>query len=234
MWLQATLTLDDLTHALHELLPLEIHLDEPDASASGHAGPERERDEAASGRADRSGGRVIGLSAPRRVELIPSLGLRVETSAHIVWPVLGLDVPATVRSVQALFRPRIEEAANGEASLGFALSVEALDLSLVPGIVESAVKDVLNEELARPGVLPAWRFMRTMDFAFDVPRQLGFDGKLLLAASWADLKITEDGVTLAMSFRAGVDRAGARRHEAATPSAVASDPVGVAALPPLA
>lgn len=189
MWLQATITLDDLVHYLRELLPLRIQLDEGGQGSSS-------TDE----------GRVLDLAAPRHVTMVPGVGVEIETSAHIVWPVLGIHVPATVKSVRALFKPSIVDLGAGESAIGFALEVDHLDLSLVPGIVESAIKDVLNAELARPGKLPAWNFSRTMNFRFDVPRKLGFKGSFTLAASWADLKVTDEGLTLAMSFVAGVER----------------------------
>lgn len=183
MWLQATITREDLTQYLDELLPLRISLDD---------GGE--------------GARVFHLQSPRRVELIPSVGIRIETSAHIVWPVLGIDLPATIRSVQVLFEPRIDVSDDNEPALGFRVYIEHLDLSMVPGILESAIVDVINGELAHPGRLPSWRFTRMLDFKFDVPSALGFAGKMRLFASWADVKINEDGLTLAMSWRAGVER----------------------------
>ncbi len=205
MWLQATITLDDLTHYLNELLPLKIQLDDGDQSHGG--------------------GRVLDLAAPRHVRMIPSVGVEFETSARIVWPVLGIHVPAVVRSVRAVFKPYVEDIEGGDSSLGFELQIEHLDLTLVPGIVEGAIKDVLNTDLARPGRLPSWNFTRQMDFRFDVPRQLGFEGKFRLAASWAEVKITEDGFTLAMSFVAGVDR-GRAPEEAAEASPAAEESSG--------
>jgi hypothetical protein len=205
MWLQATITREDLQTYLDELLPLRIALDSGD-----------------------EGARVFHLQAPRRVELIPSVGVRLETSAHLVWPVLGIDVPATIRSVQVLFEPRIEVSSDNEPALGFRVYVEHLDLSLVPGIVESAIVDVINGELAHPGRLPSWKFTRMLDFRFDVPSALGFAGQMRLFASWADVKINEDGLTLAMSWRAGVEREGtaaAAAFEAPTPNVNQSDAV---------
>lgn len=202
MWLQATITLDDLTHYLNELLPLKIQLDDGDDSQGG--------------------GRVLDLAAPEHVRMVPSVGVEIETSARIVWPVLGIHVPAVVRTVRAIFKPSVTAIEGGDSSLGFDLHIEHLDLTLVPGIVEGAIKDVLNADLARPGRLPSWNFTRQMDFRFGVPRQLGFEGEFRLAASWAELKITEDGFTLAMSFIAGVDR-GRAPHEAAEASPVGDE-----------
>lgn len=199
MWLQATVTREDLIQYLDALLPLRISLDEKDDSA-----------------------KVFHLDPPRHVELVPGEGLLIDTSAHLVWPVLGIHVPATIRSVRALFVPRIEHV-EGEPTLSFGLAVQHLDLSLVPGVVESAIVDVINSELAKRGTLPAWRFTKTLDFSFDVPRALGFAGQLRLAASWADVKVTEDGFTLAMSFRAGVDRSVVVPDETSAPQASGPD-----------
>lgn len=207
MWLQATVTLDDLTHYLNELLPLKLQLDDGDESHGG--------------------GRVLDLAAPRQVRMIPSVGVEFETSARIVcivWPVLGIHVPAVVRSVRAVFKPYVEDIEGGDSRLGFDLQIEHLDLTLVPGIVEGVIKDVLNADLTRPGRLPSWNFTRQMDFRFDVPKQLGFEGAFRLAAAWAELKITEDGFTLAMSFVAGVDRARAPEVAAAASPAAEENP----------
>lgn len=186
MWLQATITKDDLKRYLDELLPLRIDLD-------------------TAGKGD---GRAIDLERPRRLEMVPDTGIRIETSAQLVWPVAGIHVPANVRSIQVLLSPRIDS--EGDPALGFAVEIEKLDVSLLPGVVESAIKDVVNGELARPGLLPTWKFTRTLDFNFDVPSAMGFAGKMHLFASWADLKVTTEGLTLAMSFRAGVIRDSAR------------------------
>jgi hypothetical protein len=182
MWLQATLSHDDLVQYLDELMPLRISLAKPDETP-----------------------RVVELGMPRRLELVPGVGVRVETHARIEWPVLGLQVPAHIRSVQVLFKPRIE-AHESDPVLAFGLVIEHLDVSLVPGIVEGAIVDVINGELAGEGILPSWAFTRALDFSFDLPPALGEDGEIRLYASWGDVKITDDGITFAVSFRAGVTR----------------------------
>jgi len=193
MWLQATLSHDDLIQYLDELMPLRISLAKPDEPP-----------------------RIVELGMPRRLELVPGVGLRVETEARIQWPVLGLTVPAHIRSVQVLFKPRIEAHATGESKptqnepvLAFGIVIEHLDVSMVPGIVEGAIIDVINGELAGEGILPSWSFTRALDFHFPMPDVLG-EGDIRLYASWGDVKITDEAITFAVSFRAGVTRLGGK------------------------
>jgi hypothetical protein len=193
MWLQATLSIDDLKRYVSQLLPLRLSLAQP-----------------------REPARVLELSAPRRVELVPSVGLRIETDGRVLWPVLGIQRATRIDRVRLRAEPHVDELRldergerTNEPALGFRLVIEHLEMALPSGVGESSestIVNALNEELARADALPAWKFTRALDFAFGPPSTIELEGNVRVHATWADFRVTDDGVALAMSFRAEIQR----------------------------
>jgi hypothetical protein len=140
MWLQSIITGDDLMHALHELTPTRIQLDEEDPN------------------------RAFDLEPPTEVSFRENEGAVIRTSAVLRWDVIGIKVPVALRSVQVLLKPSIEQDADGNDLLVLQARVEALDLSALPGLLDGALKNRINQALENPKSFVRWRFIRTLDF----------------------------------------------------------------------
>src|SRR6187549_145060 len=88
MKLEATLPCDDLSALIHQLLPLKAALGE-------------------------DGGAYLLVDEPRSVQLVPATGLRVDSSAKLSWPVLGISVPVVLNAISMMLRPRVVRRADG-------------------------------------------------------------------------------------------------------------------------
>jgi hypothetical protein len=178
MWMQATLSTEDLTRALESLCPARIDLADD---------------------------RWIDLARPRSVTLIPDLGLRVLFEARVRWSLIGIDVPVTVNEVELLLAPKVVP--KGDSSvIAFEMQVGALDLKFVPAPIDGTVADRINAALveARPSMV--WDFRKTLDFTFELPAALSPAEKARLHAKWAEMKVTAEAVSLAVSFELDVAR----------------------------
>lgn len=176
MWLQAIITADDLMHALHELTPTRIQLDEDDPSRS------------------------LYLDPPEEVRFRDGEGALVRTSARLKWDVVGISVPVVLRSIEVLLVPSIEQDGQGHDVLALQARIESLDLSALPGFVEDKLRDRINSALERPSAFLRWRFTRTLDFNFHLPDALQPQRDLRLAARWGALRVSEQGFAMAASF----------------------------------
>jgi len=176
MWLQAILTADDLLHALHELTPTRIQLDEDDAS------------------------RTLHLDPPTEVKFRDGEGALVRTSATLKWDVVGISVPVALRSVDVLLIPTIEQDQEGADVLALQARLEQLDLSALPGFVEEKLRSRINEALERPTAFVRWKFTHTLDFNFHLPESVRPRRDLHLSARWGALRVSEQGFAMAASF----------------------------------
>lgn len=183
MWIQFTLSRDDLARALNTMLPLRIQLS-PGTADSG----------------------VIYLGKARHVSLVPQRGLRIRVRGNIRWPVLGVKVPVTLREVQMLLEPRIV-GRGPRQRLVFLPMVEEADVAMVPGFLEHWLIPKLNEQLARPESELAWNFKKTLHQDFDAPAQLSPVNRMGLRANWAAIRVNDEAMTLAMSLRFKAERA---------------------------
>lgn len=176
MWLQAVITADDLMHAFSELTPTRIQLDDQD--------PER----------------VLELSPPSEVVFRANEGAVVKTGARLSWDLIGIKVPVTLRSVQVLLLPSIDQDAQANDHLILQARVEDLDLTALPGFADEKLKTRINEALERPSAFLRWGFTRTLDFRFQMPALVQPTRELRLAARWGALKVSEEGFVMAASF----------------------------------
>src|SRR5688500_13412271 len=128
MPLQVVLEKDAVVGALHELLPLRIHLDPP---LKGRPNPS---------------GRYIHLGTPSLIELVEGIGVRVACDARIRWVVAGLAVPIKLNRVQLVLRPKVrrDPSAGNPLCLAFELRIEEADLSGVPGFLEDQLLELVN------------------------------------------------------------------------------------------
>jgi hypothetical protein len=176
MWLQAIITADDLMHALAELTPTRIRLDDDDPD------------------------RAFELDPPTEVRFRANEGAVVRTSARLRWDVIGIKLPVTLRSVQVLLIPSIECDAQGNDLLVLQARIEEVDLTALPGFLDSALKDRINAALERPSSFVRWRFIRTLDFHFHLPQSVQPERDLHLAARWGATRVSEQGFVMAASF----------------------------------
>jgi hypothetical protein len=176
MWLQAIITADDLMHALAELTPTRIRLDDDDPD------------------------RAFELDPPSEVRFRANEGALIRTSARLRWDVVGIKVPVALRTVDALLVPSIERDADGNDLLVLQARIEDLDLSALPGFLDGKLKDRINAALERPSSFLRWRFIRTLDFHFHLPEKVQPPRDLRLAARWGATRVSEQGFVMAASF----------------------------------
>jgi hypothetical protein len=195
MWLQAALSLKDLTVFANKLFPVHLALESGDAH-----------------------GRHIYLGKPRTFELVADQGLRVEMRARVRWPLLGVAVPIDVPSVTAMLRIKLLER-HGEDVFAFVPELEALDVSMLPGFVDRGLKTAINKAIATDLDRLSWRFTHSLDFVIPMPEADVPPRRLHLAAKWGDVVVTAEGVQLVATFDADLSE-----RQATPPSSVNPPP----------
>ncbi len=199
MWAEAILTKEDLEEVTGQLFPLRITLG--------------------------NDGNVL-LSDRRDLALLPGVGLRMTISAEIHWPVLGVHVPVSVRSATLEVRPEIVASPAGD-TLAFKLHLDDIDVSMLPGLVDRGIVDLVNRELEAKHVELSWKFTDTLSHIFDLPEALASAGALDLRAATGRVKVTSEALALAVLFHAGVEPRGAIR-----PAPVDEPPLPIPQPPP--
>jgi hypothetical protein len=180
MWLQATLTAQDLQDALAKITPLRVPLDSQDPD------------------------RCLWLGKPSEVTLREADGVRISTRGQVRWDVAGITVPITLRTLGVVLTPTIEQL-EGEEALTFTLRVTDADLSAVPGFLEDTIIAKVNDALARPDAKLVWRFLQTLDFTFDLPATMEPKRHMSLFARWGAVRVTDEALNLVVSW--GLDAA---------------------------
>ncbi len=178
MWIEAILARDDLAKAVQEFCPLRINIG---------------RD-----------GSVL-LLEPRDIELVADVGLRMTVTTEIHWPVLGIQVPVSVRAATLEVRPEIVQNAGGD-TLSFKLRLDAVDIAVLPAFVDWGIVDLVNEQLQAKHVELSWRFAETLSHTFDLPEALASARALDLRAASGRVKVTSEALALAVLFHAKVER----------------------------
>ena len=130
-------------------------------------------------------------------------------TAEIHWPVLGVEVPISLRSATLEIRPEIVEGPQGP-SVAFKLHFDDVDFHALPALVDRGIVDLVNHELEAKHVELAWRFTKTLSHLFELPDTLASAGGLDLRAESGRIKITGDALALAVLFRATVEPRGKR------------------------
>ena len=177
MWVQATLARDDLAKVAGELCPLRINIGE--------------------------GGSIV-LSDPRDLDLVPEVGLRLTVTTQLHWPVLGVQIPVSVRSATLEVRPQIVESQSGD-TLTFKLHLDEMDISILPALVDRRIVDRVNKELDAKPLELAWSFTKTLSHVFKLPAALASVGALDLSAAAGRVKITSEAIAFAVSFQVRVE-----------------------------
>lgn len=139
------------------------------------------------------------------VTLVPGIGLRIVCSAKLHWPVLGVSLPVTLRSLTLLLTPMIAPRPKGNA-LVFKLHVEHADFAGIPTIVDERVTDRVNKALAEDRAELVWDFAKTLSHAFALPSLLEPLDSLGLTVALGEVRVTAAAMILAVSFHANVTR----------------------------
>jgi hypothetical protein len=193
MWVEVILAKNDLDEVINDFCPLKIHLGD-DGS--------------------------IVLSDPRSLELVPAVGLRMSITAAVHWPILGIQIPVSVRSATLEIKPEILKKPEGD-HLTFKLRLDDVDISILPAIIDRSIVDLVNRELDAKHVELSWNFIETLSHVFELPDALVSARAIDLSAAWGVVRITSEALVLAVSFDAGVEPRGVGTEPASTPTSTA-------------
>jgi hypothetical protein len=200
MWIEAIVSAEDLRQTLSRFAPVTIHFGD--------------------------GGGELALEAPSHVTLVGDRGARIVCKARLVWPLLGVHVPIAMKSLVVLLCPVIEPQLEGSA-LVFKLEIEHADFAFVPTFIDNKLTTAINSELAKKRVELSWRYAETLDHVFPMPDALEGVDSLGLVVTDAVVKVTSEGVGLAVSLRPDVQRVSDRASDprrAARPLSPGSSP----------
>jgi hypothetical protein len=181
MWLEAIVSAADLQRTLARFAPVTIRLGE--------------------------GGGALALESPSEVTLLANRGVRVVCRARLVWPVIGVRVPMTIRSLVILLCPIIEAQPRGDV-LVFKLEIEHADFALIPTFIDNRITSQINAQLAEKHVELSWSYTETLHHVFRMPQALDAVESLALVVDGAIVKVTTEAVGLAVSLHSDVRRAG--------------------------
>ncbi len=133
-----------------------------------------------------------------------------------------MGIPLTMRSVTALFCPRVGPLARasaaepigsgrptrrrtGSSSAGHGRrKLEQADFVGVPGFVDQTIVDKANEALSH--VNASWDFARTLGRSLPLPATLAPVSRVDLRVAGGEAVVTKDGILLAIDLDATVQR----------------------------
>lgn len=183
MDLEVRLTRDFLNGLLHQFAPIRLHLTPADE--------------------DR---RWVELEQPDVVELVPEIGLRIQSNGRLRYKMAGISVPLTIRRIELLLAPKVLTPAPDDFRLAFELRIENADLELVPGLVDQALSGRINE-LLRAEVTPlVWDFGKTFNKTVRMPERLEPLSHLLLHARGGQIRVDRGVVSLRIALAASLSR----------------------------
>ena len=172
MWIEAILTPRDCSDFVESITPLTVDLGQD---------------------------RMLVVARPRRVELVPDKGLRVQTVGHVVWTVAGVKLPVNIRVASLLLTPSIEKR-EGRDALGLRVRVEKLDFSVLPDFIDETVLHRINDVLSKHDDALVWRFPRTFDHFVALPKRVESATGVDIHTRWGKVRVTESALVLAVSF----------------------------------
>ncbi len=182
MWVEAIFSQADLRELVEKFLPLTIHFGD-------------------------EGSFVV--SDPTEISLVKGAGLRVACRAKVHLPVLGIDIPVTIKALTILLRPVILKKESGD-SLVFRIEIEHADLAGIPTIIDNQITHRVNKMLADKEVDMAWEFTKTLSYSFDLPATLAPINAMSIIAAWGEVRVSDDALALVVSFHNEVFRGDAR------------------------
>jgi hypothetical protein len=147
------------------------------------------------------GGGTLALHDATEVSLVKGRGLRVRSKALVHWPVLGVDVPIALHELTVMICPEVTDEA-----LTFRLELVHADLASVPSFVDKRITERINSELHARKAELTWDFAQALSHVFHFPPSLSLAEALSLDVAWGRLRIDEEAMVFAISFRADVLR----------------------------
>lgn len=177
MWLEAILSKEDLQRAAAQLFPLRVALG--------------------------SEGGALSVGAPTEVSLVKDVGLWLVCSGELTWPVLGLTIPVSLRSIALVLEPKVE-VRYGVEMLVFEPSLEHADFTHLPDLVDDELTAIINRELVKRELELAWDFKKTLRISFGLPAVLSPHRAMSIAARGGMVRVTEEAVELAISMHADI------------------------------
>jgi hypothetical protein len=180
MWLEAIFSQHDLEQALRAITPATLTL-----GAHGS----------------------VSLETPTRVELVAGRGLRAVCPATVRATVARVEVPLRVASATLLLEPSIAERGGREVVI-FKVTLESIDVTALPHVLEAAAVDAINAALIRQETELVWDFRDTLSHRFTLPDIITSLHSLDVIAAWGKVRITEEALVFAVSIHA-VDTASA-------------------------
>jgi len=183
MDLEVRLTRDVLSGLLRQFAPIRLHLTPGDE--------------------DR---RWVELEQPDVVELIPDVGLRIASNGRLRYKLAGLSLPLTIRRVELVLAPKVLTPAPDDFRLAFELRIENADLELVPGLVDQALSDRINEVLRAEKTPLVWDFGKTFNKSVRMPERLEPLSHLLLSAKGGQIRVDRGVVTFRVALGASLSR----------------------------
>lgn len=181
MQLCLTLTKDELSRVVQELLPFDIEISE------------RPR-------------RRISLEHLQTLELVSGSGVRISGDASLTWEVAALPVTLTLRKWQVLLVPRVVFPDNGDKLLVFDPNLETLDFKHVPGFVDDRVADVVNEAISSQKSKLVWNFGKSLSLHKPLSDKLSPTPVFDLSPTGADVDVTDSVLSLSIRFAAKMIR----------------------------
>jgi hypothetical protein len=188
MWLDAVVTTADFQKVADQLAPATVPLGD-----RGH----------------------LFFDAPADVSLVAERGLRVRCHAKLKWPVLGIEVGVTVRSMTVLIVPSVESR-DGEQVIVFSPEVDALDLALLPDIGDDELRAFINRALQEKRIELPWKYKQTLDHQLAMPEWFRAGAIFDIQSNGAAVKVTNDSVGLAIGLSASIEATPGTERESPT------------------
>lgn len=158
-------------------------------------------------RVDLGGRRAVTFARPRRVELVPEVGVRVEGEARVTWDVGIVTLPVTVESWSMVLVASV--ASRGDAwHLRFDPVVEDLVLRGAPAFVDGKIAELINESLGAAKRKLSWNFSKTLSVKLRMPRAFDPPARFDLRPGRGEIVVDRDEVRLTATFVAEIVRAG--------------------------
>ncbi|MBS2018193.1 MAG: hypothetical protein JST00_35305 [Deltaproteobacteria bacterium] len=172
MHLRAVVGRDDVVGLLDGLMPLRIEL-----SRHPH--------------------RAIAIGRPTTLDFVPDTGVRVRTDARLVWDVAGLTVPVMARTVQLLFRARVD-VTEGRHVLSLEPTLEELELERAPSFVEHRITSLANDAIERQRRRLTWDLGRI--FQRGLPERVSPPTRIVLDVTEASVTVEPTSLVVHASF----------------------------------
>jgi len=150
--------------------------------------------------------RWVELDEPSSVEMVPGRGARVVCSGRVRYTLAGIKLPLKIRRIVVLLVPEILRPSPTSQTIGFGVVIEEADFELIPGLVDRAIVDKVNEALKPTESALVWDFGKTLTKSFVLPERLEPLDRFELDVRDGSLVVDENGVRLSAILHMQVTR----------------------------